>query len=361
MGRRTNTAKWLENQNRWQVNVQKDGKRRSFYSSIPGRTGQREANAKADAWLDEGIDPKGTKIKALYEQFQKESKETVGTSEYNHIESMGRVWILPNIGNKRVASLCDGDIQKILDKAAAMGRSRKTIQDINGIINKFLKWCRRNQKTNYRPDDVHIPRSTRLKGKKILQPQDLGIVFTVDTTVIGGRAVVEKFIHAFRLQILTGLRPGELRGLRPEDIDGKLVSVKRAINVHGEVTRGKNENAIRSFVLSDLAYKELQAQLQKYPSKDGYIFDLPTDTCYRKHWKRFCEVNSITCTTPYELRHTFVSVVKRLPVGEVKKLVGHSENMDTFDIYGHELEGEDVQTAETINGLFQKLIDLNQK
>ena len=55
MGKRTNTAAWLPNQQRWQINVQKNGVRRSFTSSKPGRTGQREANAKADAWLDDGI------------------------------------------------------------------------------------------------------------------------------------------------------------------------------------------------------------------------------------------------------------------------------------------------------------------
>lgn len=55
MGRRTNTAQWLPNQNRWQIKVQKDGVRKTFTSAKPGRTGQREANAKADAWLDEGI------------------------------------------------------------------------------------------------------------------------------------------------------------------------------------------------------------------------------------------------------------------------------------------------------------------
>lgn len=49
MGKRTNTAVWQEKQGRWKIDVQKDGKRRSFYSFKPGRTGQREANAKADA------------------------------------------------------------------------------------------------------------------------------------------------------------------------------------------------------------------------------------------------------------------------------------------------------------------------
>jgi hypothetical protein len=55
MGKRTNTAVWLPKYNRWQVKVQQDGVRRTFTSSKPGRTGQREANAKADAWLDQGI------------------------------------------------------------------------------------------------------------------------------------------------------------------------------------------------------------------------------------------------------------------------------------------------------------------
>lgn len=35
MGKRTNTATWNEKYNRWQINVQKDGYRRSFYSSAP--------------------------------------------------------------------------------------------------------------------------------------------------------------------------------------------------------------------------------------------------------------------------------------------------------------------------------------
>ena len=47
MGQRTNTATWLPNQQRWQINVQKNGVRRSFTSSKPGRTGQREAGRMA--------------------------------------------------------------------------------------------------------------------------------------------------------------------------------------------------------------------------------------------------------------------------------------------------------------------------
>lgn len=356
MGKRTNTAAWSEKYSRWQINVQKDGKRKSFYSSTPGRTGQREANAKADAWLDHGISSSGERVSDLYAQFQAEQKDIVGTSEYNHVEGFGRNWILPNIGRKKVVDLCDGDIQRILDKAAGMGRSKKTIQDINGIINRFLKWCRRNKKTIYRPDDVHIPDSARLKGKKVLQPSDLSILFSVDTTIYKGKRIKEEYIHAFRFQVLTGLRPGELRGLRREDIQGNLVQVQRSVNVHGETTRGKNENAIRSFVMSELSLEELEAQLREYPSESGFIFEMLKPQAVWKHWKRYCMSNGMTETTLYELRHTFVSVAKTLPIGEVKDLVGHSQSMDTFGIYGHALTGEDIETAQKINGLFERLL-----
>ena len=55
MKKRVNTAFWVEKEKRWCIAVQKNGTRKRFYSSTPGRTGQREANAKADAWLDDSI------------------------------------------------------------------------------------------------------------------------------------------------------------------------------------------------------------------------------------------------------------------------------------------------------------------
>ena len=61
--------------------------------------------------------------------------------------------------------------------------------------------------------------------------------------------------------------------------------------------------------------------------------------------------------TPYELRHTFVSIVKSLPEGDVKTVVGHSKNMDTFGIYGHMLEGDLERIAGEIEGKFSELLE----
>ena len=355
MERRTNTARWIESAGRWQINVQRDGRRHSFYSSTPGRKGQREANAKADAWLGSGVIGSSARVADLYAEFQTATGETVGTSFKRQIEYFGNAWILPALGRKKISALCDQDLQQVLDKAAAAGMSKKTIQGINGMMNKFLKYCRRRRVTAFRPEEVQIPASARLKGKTVLQPADLIKLFNSETYDYYGKRVKEPYIHAYRFQVLTGLRPGELRGLRPEDVRGRQVDIVRAINDYGEETKGKNENAVRSFILSEMAKRELDLQLEEYPGTET-VFNLPSSQTYGKHWKRFCEDNGIRHVSPYELRHTFVSVVKRLPAGEIKPLVGHSVDMDTFGVYGHTLEGEGEQVAASVNTLFKRIL-----
>jgi len=49
-------------------------------------------------------------------------------------------------------------------------------------------------------------------------------------------------------------------------------------------------------------------------------------------------------------------VAKVLPEGQVKAIVGHSLNMDTFGIYGHELAGEAGEIAQEIDGAFAKIL-----
>ena len=88
MAKRTNTAKWMENQHRWQINVQKDGVRRSFTSSKPGRTGQREANAKADAWLDDGIMSMSKRVRDVWPKFIDDLKSRTSIGNWRPIKEL---------------------------------------------------------------------------------------------------------------------------------------------------------------------------------------------------------------------------------------------------------------------------------
>lgn len=87
MNKRTNTAQWEEKYQRWRIAVQKDGVRKQFYSSTPGRTGQREANAKADAWLENDIAVKAGRVENVYQLWIEDLKLTTSTGNWKPVES----------------------------------------------------------------------------------------------------------------------------------------------------------------------------------------------------------------------------------------------------------------------------------
>lgn len=355
MEKRTNTASWDEKNRRWRISVQRDGQRRSFYSSTPGRTGQREANAKADRWLESGVNAAGATVASVYPEWIKRLQTTTSASNWRPIDSRWRKWIDPAIGGKKLDRITEQNLQDIVDAAFAAGLSKKTLTSMCCDLRAFFKFCRRSKLTTFSPEDLTIPAGARNKGKEILQPADLVKLFNIDTTTRWGKRVPEEYIHAYRVQVLTGLRPGELLGLEWSDLKGHTLHVQRSINCRGEVTKGKNENAVRSVQLPDLAFAEIQAQ-RAMTGHSKQIFGISNQQNYAKRWAVYCAANGLTPVSPYELRHTFVSIAQVLPEGQVKRLVGHSRSMDTFGIYGHSVDGQDEQAADTLGGVFSLLL-----
>jgi hypothetical protein len=58
----------------------------------------------------------------------------------------------------------------------------------------------------------------------------------------------------------------------------------------------------------------------------------------------------------HEMRHTFVSMAQDLPDGKLKLLVGHSRNMDTRGVYGHQRTGDAQATAKDLTDLFNEVL-----
>lgn len=353
--KRISVAKWLENQNRWQIKVQKDGIRRTFTTSKPGRTGQRECHAKADAWLDENIIDNNVRIKVLFADYLKTQQDTTSKSNWIKIQSFGDKWIIPVIGARKIADINEQHLQGIINKAYTKDLSKKTLTSLRATIASFLKYCRKRKATTLLPEDLRIPKGAKVGQKQILQPEHLKIMFSSDLTTWRGKPIPDTLINAYRFQVLTGLRPGELLGLEWQDVDGREVRISRSINAYHEVTTGKNENAVRRFHLSDKASDILLAQKQMAGSARRVFGEVDPQT-YRKAWHRYCEANGIPKISPYEMRHTCVSIAKNLSEGQIKALVGHSRNMDTFGIYGHEVRGELEKTAAELDGIFNEIL-----
>lgn len=363
---RTAEARWLEPQARWRVDVQQDGVRKSFYSSKPGRKGKLEAERKADIWLDDNTPGGGQRAEVLLDLWMDSLKASTSKSHWHQYQGYVNKWIKPVIGKKRIESVTENDLQRVINNAYNNGDlAAKTLRNLRAALCNFIKFCRAERTTQLRPENLKVPNSARKSNKKILQPDDLRLLFAADETVYDKAIIKDIYVHAYRFQVLTGLRPGELFGLRWSDIRGNVVTIRRSVNEYGEVTQGKNDNALRSFELPAQAVKELHEQkemLARLNLISPHVFCCAdgqpiNQRRYRGAWKRYCKHNGFCdMTTPYELRHTFVSVTDELPTGLKKMVVGHSQSMDTEGVYGHQKQGDMARAAKYIEEAFDSAL-----
>lgn len=354
---------WDEKNNRWKKTAYCNGMSKTFYSNKRGATSaEREITAAINQWKDkmEGLTGAGhltpmSRVKDVYPDFLADLQARTSVSNYRPVDGRFRKWVLPMVGNHAVSELSDGLVQKIINNAYTKGSlSKKTLRNLRADVSQFAKFCRKNQISEYIPEDIDLPRSAQLREKKILQPDELHTLFSVDTKIVRNKPIREEYINAYRLQVLHCLRPGEVGGLRKTDRIGDTVQLQRAINDYNEITKGKNENAVRSFVLSDLGKQIWDAQCRI--STDNQLFPEYSTESYRKHLAQYCQSNGITVVTPYELRHTSFSIMQTLPEGLVKAAGGHSRNMDTFGVYGHEVQGDKALTAKLLQKRFSDLL-----
>ena len=366
MPERKNEAAWVESRQRWQIKVQANGVRKTFLSSTPGRKGKAAAERKADAWL-EGHAPAGDPhVGLLLDQYVDYLKETKSTGHSSQYGGFVRLYIKPILGVKRMSRLTEGDLQAVIDLThARKNLSAKTLQDIRGCMMNWLKWCRKRGFTTLHPEDLIIPASAKKPEKKVVHPSGLQTLFSSDMSTYRGKPRPDWYIHAYRFSVLTGLRPGELLGLERRDVSDDRITIRRAVNIRGEVTQGKNNNARRTIHLSDRARAELDAQLDMLKSSCAviplYLFPtphgerLPERTLYHA-WQRYCITNGIPPVSLYELRHTYISVNKEMPEGLKKMVVGHSKDMDTEGVYGHQMAGDLEKAAQYTDAAFKSIL-----
>ena len=358
--KRTNEASWNEAKQRWYIKVQRDGVRKQFTSSKSGRKGKLEAEGKADDWLD-SMDESTVRFAAVWEEYLQHVKATTSSSNYAQRKSTGKTWLLPMFKNKVFSAITSKDWQQCITAAYKKGLSKKSLENLRGTITNLCKFARKARIIRELPFDLEIPRGAATYERKILLTSDLQKLFSIDT--IKGKPVF--YIHAWRFAVLTGVRPGECYGLKWTDIKDDLIHLQRAINTRGEQTAGKNDNAQRTLFISSHVRRVLDAQREMlrtcgivspwvFPSQEGKA--TMQRVPYRQ-WRRYKEAHGLSDCTPYEMRHTMISMAKAdVPPELLKQMVGHSQAMDTFGVYGHEVEGERERAAGLLDALWDKIV-----
>ena len=275
------------------------------------------------------------------------------TESYIKSESIGRCHLLPRLKSKRVSTITDQDWQNCITLAkSTSGKplSKKSLTNIRAEIMLFCKFAKKNRWIDAMPDDLQVPKNAFKVGKEILHPKELRTLLADSDG--------DWYINAWRLMVVTGLRPGEAYGLKWDDIDD-VISVRRSINRRGIITGGKNENAIRTLYQTALSRAILSdQQVQTSTLRSEWVFCdpdgcKPVPSTIANHWNEYRV--DFPNVTQYGLRHTFVSVSKSaLPDALMKQTVGHSQSMDTLGVYGKEIASDKKQAAKIIDGVFKK-------
>ena len=181
--------------------------------------------------------------------------------------------------------------------------SHKTLTKIRACLVSFIKYARKSGVSTLLPEGLIYPKERPERAKVPASQIGSESAFFDPATIYRGKKSTDWYIHAYRFSVIVGLRPGELAHIQyKRDIKGRRCYLRGAISVHGDFTSGKNENAIRSFVLPDLAMQEVEAQLAMlkeagvvspflFPGRDGEHLVYET---YRAHWERYRDYHGLS-------------------------------------------------------------------
>lgn len=356
----TSTAKF--DGKRWKINVQKNGVRKSFYSSFPGRKGKAEAENKAREWL-EGRSETDPIFSAAWEQFIEARKLQVGTSGQRSDAWAGNLYLLPALGKKKLSHITVQDWQDVLDDAVKEGKAKATVDDLKVRITLFRRFSMK-KRWPYENLELLEVNTKKKRQKHTLTREGIKEVFTNPTTSYYGKPTRDPYWNAYRFAIVLGYRRGEVTGFQWDDLDGDWLSMNRSINMYLEETPGKNENARRKIKLSKTALDILKDQKEYLQSEkiispwifpDEYGNRADPNGIYRA-WERYLAFHKIDRISFHEIRHTMISLSKKLPGELVKAVVGHSESMDTFGIYGHLSEEDYSEAADALDATMARIL-----
>lgn len=253
--------------------------------------------------------------------------------------------ILPSFGECR--ALSEQLVQDFVLKKLNSGLSIKTVKDLLIVLKMVMKFGVKNKWIDYCEWDIKYPTTESHKDIEVL-------------TVEHHKKILD-FIQqnfTFRnlgiyISLTTGLRIGEICGLKWEDIDiaSGTISVKRTIEriyiAEGNhkctkliINTPKTKNALRDIPIT----KELLTMikpLKRVMNDNFYVLtndEKPTEPrTYRNYYHRLMKRLNIPRLKYHGLRHSFATrcIESNCDYKTVSVLLGHSNITTTLNLYVH--------------------------
>ena len=240
-----------------------------------------------------------------------------------------RCHLIPAFGERPLSSIKAQDIERYKAKKLAEGCARKSINNHLAVLSRLLRLAEEWEV---------LPRAPRLKLIATVDPDFVFLDFHDSEALLAAAEPQWRGLILFALR--TGLRLGELRALRWQDLNlaGRKVLVRRAAwnSTIGSPKGGRP----REVPLSEEVLAMLRA-LDQPASPSALVFGHPSGRMYHRNemkWPlwRACKAASIRKIGWHVLRHSFASqlVMRGVPLKAVQELLGHRDIRTTMR-YAH--------------------------
>jgi integrase len=303
------------------------------------------------SWLADSV--KGTVSRATYDGYKRDV--------YHHI--------IPELGRRKLKELTPGDIRRLYRKMADKGLKDRSIEYVHTTLRKSLKAAIVDRLINYNPTDGVRPIKTpagAAKESKVLAPYQVKVLLE--------EAAESRFEALYVVAIYTGLRRGELLGLKwtDADLDKGTLRVQRSLDVDGTFKTPKNQAARRTLKLTSRALEALKAhkvrqnaeRLQAGTRWQDHNLVFPNTigkpmnagNFYRREFQPLLKRAGLANEgfTIHSLRHTFATTLadRGIHPSTPQKMLGHSDIRMTLSIYTHATDGMQDGATDALEDAF---------
>ena len=178
-----------------------------------------------------------------------------------------------------------------------------------------------------------------------------------------------ELLPMFYLELVSGLRKGELTALLWSDLDAqnRTISVSKQYvkNPNGELalTRPKTETSVRKVSIPQEAVDLLISEHDKHPD-NPYMFPSPItgemyypDSIVNLH-KKILKDAGLPHIRFHDLRHTFATLALQngVDVKTVSSMLGHYSAGFTLDTYAHVTTDAQLKAAQTMGNILSRAV-----
>ena len=292
-------------------------------------------------------------VAELADDYRDSRKGQVSVRAWESDESALRVHIVPAFGRLPISSISSVQVERFLTDLA-VSRSVRTAARVRTTLRGLFRYAVRTHRLPKSPaEDVPLPRPDSRTGKVVeVDPFTLDQLLEV---VEAQREHAKRYAEITLVLALTGVRFGELRGLRVRDLVAVPYAgllVKRSIPQSGRtgavIERATTKSGRSRLVPLTERVRPVVESWAAGRDPDDLLFPAPEGGyLHAQNWRR-----AVHWTTtglgrrPHDLRHTAASlwIAAGVDIKTVSAWLGHSTAKLTLDTYGH-LMGTDADRA----------------